>query len=81
MENWLANQLIIMKEILLRFIIGGTVVSSFAIVGDIFKPKSSAGLFGAAPSVALANLIVIVLMVIVFVLALLLPFPGRKSDR
>jgi hypothetical protein len=45
-----------MKEILLRFIIGGTVVSSFAIVGDIFKPKSFAGLFGAAPSVALATL-------------------------
>jgi len=45
-----------MKEILLRFLIGGIVVSSFAILGDLFKPKSFAGLFGAAPSVALATL-------------------------
>ena len=45
-----------MKEIFLRFIIGGMLVSSFAILGDIFKPKSFAGLFGAAPSVALATL-------------------------
>jgi hypothetical protein len=45
-----------MKEILLRFVIGGVVVSSFAILGDLFKPKSFAGLFGAAPSVALATL-------------------------
>ena len=45
-----------MKEILLRFVIGGVVVSSFAVIGDIFKPKSFAGLFGAAPSVALATL-------------------------
>jgi len=45
-----------MKEILLRFVIGGGVVSSFAILGDLFEPKSFAGLFGAAPSVALATL-------------------------
>ena len=45
-----------MKEILLRFVIGGAVVSGFAILGDVFKPKSFAGLFGAAPSVALATL-------------------------
>jgi hypothetical protein len=32
------------------------VVSAFAIVGDLLKPKSFAGLFGAAPSVALATL-------------------------
>ena len=31
-------------------------VSVFAIVGDVLKPKSFAGLFGAAPSVALATL-------------------------
>ena len=31
-------------------------VSVFAILGDLFKPKSFAGLFGAAPSVALATL-------------------------
>lgn len=45
-----------MKEIILRFVIGGIMVSSFAILGDLFKPKSFAGLFGAAPSVALATL-------------------------
>jgi hypothetical protein len=45
-----------MKELLVRFVIGGVVVSSFAVLGDLFKPKSFAGLFGAAPSVALATL-------------------------
>jgi len=45
-----------MKEILIRFVIGGVFVSSFALLGDLFKPKSFAGLFGAAPSVALATL-------------------------
>jgi len=45
-----------MKEILLRFVIGGVVVSFFAVLGDLFKPKSFAGLFGAAPSIALATL-------------------------
>jgi hypothetical protein len=45
-----------MKEIVLRFFIGGVVVSAFAVLGDLFKPKSFAGLFGAAPSVALATL-------------------------
>ena len=45
-----------MTEILVRFLIGGAVVSAFAVVGDLLKPKSFAGLFGAAPSVALATL-------------------------
>jgi hypothetical protein len=45
-----------MREILIRFVIGGAVVSAFAILGDLLKPKSFAGLFGAAPSVALATL-------------------------
>jgi hypothetical protein len=45
-----------MKEILVRFLIGGIAVSFFSVLGDIFKPKSFAGLFGAAPSVALATL-------------------------
>jgi hypothetical protein len=31
-------------------------VSGFAILGDAIKPKRFAGLFGAAPSVALASL-------------------------
>lgn len=45
-----------MKEIVIRFFIGGISVSVFAVLGDIFKPKSFAGLFGAAPSIALATL-------------------------
>ena len=45
-----------MRDLLLRFLIGGTVVSLFAILGDIFRPKTFAGLFGAAPSIALATL-------------------------
>jgi uncharacterized membrane protein (GlpM family) len=45
-----------MKEILIRFFIGGLLVSLFALLGDVFKPKSFAGLFGAAPSVALATI-------------------------
>jgi uncharacterized membrane protein (GlpM family) len=44
------------KELIIRFLVGGTVVSLFAILGDLFKPKSFAGLFGAAPSIALATL-------------------------
>ena len=32
------------------------VVCAFAAIGDVLKPKSFAGLFGAAPSVALATL-------------------------
>jgi len=44
------------KEIAIRVIVGGVVVSVFALLGDLLKPKSFAGLFGAAPSVALATL-------------------------
>jgi hypothetical protein len=45
-----------MIQIAVRFLVGGAVVSIFAIIGDLLKPKSFAGLFGAAPSVALATL-------------------------
>jgi hypothetical protein len=45
-----------LSEALVRFIIGGLVVSAFAIIGGLFKPVRFAGLFGAAPSVALATL-------------------------
>jgi hypothetical protein len=44
------------KEILLRALIGGVVVSAFALLGSVLKPMRFAGLFGAAPSVALASL-------------------------
>jgi len=43
-------------EYFLRFLAGGLVVSLFAVLGDVLRPKSFAGLFGAAPSVALATL-------------------------
>jgi hypothetical protein len=45
-----------MSQSLIRFMVGGVIVSAFAIIGDVLKPKSFAGLFGAAPSVALATL-------------------------
>ena len=45
-----------MFEYLFRFIAGGIAVSAFAALGDALRPKSFAGLFGAAPSVALATL-------------------------
>ena len=45
-----------MKELVFRFFVGGILVSAFAAVGDVLRPKSFAGLFGAAPSIALATL-------------------------
>jgi hypothetical protein len=43
-------------QLLLRFVVGGAPVSLFAVLGDVLKPKGFAGLFAAAPSVALATL-------------------------
>lgn len=43
-------------ELVLRFIIGGLVVAAFAVIGDVLKPKTFAGLFCAAPSVGLATI-------------------------
>jgi Protein of unknown function (DUF3147) len=45
-----------MVILLIRFLIGGVVVSLFAALSDVLRPKSFAGLFGAAPSIALATL-------------------------
>jgi hypothetical protein len=45
-----------MAELITRFLIGGVVVSLFALTGDVLRPKSFAGLFGAAPSIALATI-------------------------
>src|SRR5581483_773426 len=45
-----------MSELIIRFLVGGVVVSFFAILGDVLYPKGFAGLFSAAPSVALATL-------------------------
>jgi Protein of unknown function (DUF3147) len=44
------------KELLLRFLVGGIFVSIFALLSDLFRPRRFAGLFGAAPSVALTTL-------------------------
>ena len=43
-------------ELVVRFLVGGALVSLFALIADVLKPKGFAGLFGAAPSVALASL-------------------------
>ena len=47
-------------EYVVRFLVGGIIVSIFAALGDVFRPKSFAGLFDAAPSVALATLVLTV---------------------
>src|SRR5580700_9178189 len=55
-EEYQSNGSPALTDTLARFVIGGLVVSAFATVGGLFKPTSFAGLFGAAPSVALATL-------------------------
>ena len=45
-----------MTDIIVRFFIGGLFVSAFSLISDLLKPKTFAGLFGAAPSIALATL-------------------------
>jgi hypothetical protein len=44
----------------LKAVNGGLFVVVFALVSEVLRPKRFAGLFSAAPSVALANLAVIV---------------------
>lgn len=46
-----------MKELLIRALLGGVVVSAFALISDTLTPKRFAGLFSAAPSIALATLV------------------------
>lgn len=46
----------VMTELMVRFVLGGAIVCAFAALGDMLRPKTFAGLFGAAPSVALATL-------------------------
>lgn len=45
-----------MTEYIIRFLVGGAVVSFFAVLAEILRPKSFAGLFSAAPSIALATI-------------------------
>lgn len=45
-----------MEEMLFRFLLGGLIVSAFAIIGDIIKPESLGGTFAAAPTIALATI-------------------------
>jgi hypothetical protein len=44
--------------IAVKGLLGGLLVSGFALLGQVLRPKWFAGLFGAAPSIALASLIV-----------------------
>jgi len=44
----------------IKMLNGGLFVVGFALVGEILQPKRFAGLFSAAPSVALANMIVVI---------------------
>jgi hypothetical protein len=50
-----------MFEYGLRFLAGGIAVSTVAVLGDTLRPKRFAGLFGAAPSIALATLFITLL--------------------
>lgn len=43
-------------EYVIRFLLGGLIVSIFAVIGDLFRPRTFSGIFGAAPTVALATL-------------------------
>lgn len=42
--------------LLFRCVVGGIIVSLFAILGDLIKPKSLGGTTAAAPAVALATM-------------------------
>ena len=42
----------------LRFLAGGIAVSAFAALSDTLRPRGFAGLFSAAPSIALATLLI-----------------------
>ena len=43
-------------DLLFRCVVGGVIVSLFAILGDLIKPKSLGGTTAAAPAVALATM-------------------------
>ena len=47
--------------IAVRVVAAGLLVCAFALVGELVKPKRFAGIFSAAPSVALASLVVLLI--------------------
>jgi hypothetical protein len=47
-------------EYAIRFVAGGLLVCIFAVIGDVLRPKSFAGIFCAAPSVSLATLSLVI---------------------
>lgn len=44
---------------LIKALAGGGLVIAFALLGEVLEPKRFAGLFGAAPAVAIAGLVVV----------------------
>jgi hypothetical protein len=44
--------------LVLKALVGGTAVVAFAALGELLRPRGLAGIFAAAPSVALASLAV-----------------------
>lgn len=54
--QFFAREVPLALEILYRFLVGGAIVSAFSLLGGLFRQRSFAGLFSAAPSVALATL-------------------------
>jgi hypothetical protein len=47
--------------ICVKALVGGLFVTGFAVLGEMLQPKRFAGIFGASPAVALANLLVVAL--------------------
>jgi hypothetical protein len=48
--------------IAIKALVGGTVVVAFAALGELLRPRGLAGIFAAAPSIALGSLAVTVLV-------------------
>ena len=57
------NLLLVLLVLAPKVLAGGVFVVAFALISDVLKPKMFAGLFSAAPSVALAGLLVTALAV------------------
>ncbi len=43
-------------EYIIRFFTGAIIVSVFAVIGDMFRPRTLSGIFGSAPTIAIATL-------------------------